>query len=250
MRYEINPPKIIRNNVVLNSIEINRLLFDLKHKVYKISKNCNGIHITDSVLGIPRVSPIMFTNLIKREVKAEITTSLRVRDRNITSITQYIYDALVLKINGILIINGDSSNQDHNKSKLIPSNIVKHFNQTGVSKKIKFFLSISNNPDFKKITKKIDAEPNGFVTQIINNTEQISRIVDKLKPQGFKIIPCILLPSKKNIRSSLVLGIDWTNYKDRVLDFIKEVHEISNDMIITSPNDFSQANKIFKELKS
>ena len=29
-----------------------------------------------------------------------------------------------------------------------------------------------------------------------------TRIVDKLKPEGFKIIPCILLASEKNLKSA------------------------------------------------
>ncbi len=247
LRYEVNPPKIILSKALLEYNVMQNKLSKLKYNIRGIARNCRGIHITDSVLGIPRISPIAFTSLINStNKKIEITTSLRVRDRSITSIIQYVYDSILLKINGILVINGD---EPHNKSKnfgLIPSQIIKYFRQMGITNKIDLFLSIPNNPDFNKIQKKINAEPSGFITQVISTVDQVSRIVDKLRPQGFKIIPCVLLPSIKNLKSANRLNFDWSNYQHKVFDFIKDVHHISKDVIITSPNDFTYANKIFE----
>ena len=47
--YEINPPKISAEQNTLNA------LFE---RIESISTVCDGIHLTDSVLGIPRVSPL------------------------------------------------------------------------------------------------------------------------------------------------------------------------------------------------
>ena len=47
--YEINPPRISADQNILNT------LFE---RIESISSVCNGIHLTDSVLGIPRVSPL------------------------------------------------------------------------------------------------------------------------------------------------------------------------------------------------
>ena len=48
----------------------------------------------------------------------------------------------------------------------------------GFDKKIDLFLSLPSNPDFEKIQKKIDAEPTGFITQVIHSVEQVSKISD------------------------------------------------------------------------
>ncbi|MEK6965789.1 MAG: 5,10-methenyltetrahydrofolate synthetase, partial [Thermoproteota archaeon] len=61
LRYEINPPKVIQDKLL--SHEPQRSLDDIKQRIINISKNCNGIHITDSVLGIPRVSPLTLAAL-------------------------------------------------------------------------------------------------------------------------------------------------------------------------------------------
>ena len=110
------------------------------------------------------------------------------------------------------------------------------------------FRSLPNNPDFNKIQKKIEAEPTGFITQVIHSIEEVSRISDKLKPDGFKIIPCVLLPSEKNAKSAQFLKLDWSDYKENTLDFINEIHEITGDVLITSPNDFTYAKEILSKL--
>jgi homocysteine S-methyltransferase len=221
----------------------------LKERAFSIRNVCHSIHVTDSVLGIPRISPITIGALIRNSNDAiELSVSVRVRDRNLTSLTQSICDAILLKLNGILILKGDPPPAGPKDSKLVPSEVVKQFNEQGFGKKIDLFLSLPSNPDFVKIYKKIEAQPRGFVTQVVSSLDQITRIVDKLKPQGFRIIPCILLPSEKNVRSAKILNLDWANYSNDVVGFIKEAQKIAGDVLISSPNDFKGAFETLKKL--
>ena len=247
LRYEINPPKVIQDKLL--SHEPQRSLDDIKQRIINISKNCNGIHITDSVLGIPRVSPLTLAALIRDfSKKIEITISLRVRDRNLAALTQSVCDAVLLGLNGVLILKGDASADGPKDSGLVPSQVVKHLNESGFNKNIDLFLSLPSNPDFNKIGKKLDAEPAGFITQVIHSEKQVTRIVDELKPQGFKVIPCVLLPSEKNANSAKFLKLDWSDYQDNVVDFIKNIHRIADDVLISSPNDYAKAQNLFKSL--
>ena len=50
--YEINPPRISAEQNILNT------LFE---RIESISMVCDGIHLTDSVLGIPRLSPFEYS---------------------------------------------------------------------------------------------------------------------------------------------------------------------------------------------
>lgn len=246
--YELNPPKVIQDTVLSHS-ELQKSVDRLKKRALQISKVCNSIHVTDSVLGIPRISPITIGLLIRNSNDGiKLSASVRVRDRNITSITQSICDAILLKLNGILILKGDPPPTGPKDSRLVPSEVVKQFNEQGFGKKIDLFLSLPSNPNFDKIHKKIEAEPRGFVTQVISSLEQIERIVDKLKPQGFRIIPCIMLPSKKNIKSAKMLNLDWSGYDDDSVSFIKEAKKISGNVLISSPNDFKGALETLKKL--
>jgi len=121
--YEINPPKVIQNRI-LSHEELQNSLKLQKKRVCEI--NCDGIHITDSVLGIPRISPISTGALIRNDNKRiKITVSLRVRDRNLTSLTQTVYDAVLLGLNGIVVLKGDPPPEGPKDSRLIPSQIVK-----------------------------------------------------------------------------------------------------------------------------
>ena len=240
VRYEINPPKISNDGQ-----DVRNVLFE---RIETISSVCNGIHLTDSVLGIPRVSPFEIAKQIRESNKnIKLTCSLRVRDKNLNDIEKIVQESIGT-VDGILVLMGDKSDTILNKDELVPSQVVKTLNDNGLGKKIELFLSIPSNPNFVKIQKKIDATPAGFFTQVIHSKDQIEKIVVGLKPNGFKIIPCLLLPSQNNLKSAEFLKIDWSNYEENFIEFINEIHSITGDILITSPNDFKRAYETISKL--
>jgi len=240
VRYEINPPKISDDGQ-----DVRNVLFE---RIETISSVCNGIHLTDSVLGIPRVSPFEIAKQIRESDKnVKLTCSLRVRDKNLNDIEKIVQESIGT-VDGILVLMGDKSDTMSNKDNLIPSQVVKALNDNGLGKKIELFLSIPSNPNFSKIQKKIDAKPIGFVTQVIHSKDQVEKIVNYLRPNGFKIIPCLLLPSKNNLKSAEFLKIDWSNYKENIIEFINEIHSIDSEILVTSPNDFKRAHETLTKL--
>ncbi len=249
IRYEVNPPKL-PNGANPSNDEINNLLEKLNQKVNEICHYCDGIHITDSVLGTKRISPIKASKLIRKNFpNLKITISLRVRDKELSEVENIVNDAIELKLNGVLILQGDPSPENPKNSGLIPSQVVKHLKELGLDKKIELFLSLPSNPDFDKIKKKLDAKPTGFITQVIGSEKQVSKIVERLKPQGFKIIPILLYPSQKNQKSADFLKLNWSNYQNRFLDFVREIHNLCDDVLITSPSDFIGAKKELENLR-
>jgi len=240
VRYEINPPKISDDGQ-----DVRNVLFE---RIETISSVCNGIHLTDSVLGIPRVSPFEIAKQIRESNKnIKLTCSLRVRDKNLNYIEKIVQESIGT-VDGILVLMGDKSDTTSNKPELVPSRVVKTLNDNGLGKKIELFLSIPSNPNFAKIQKKIDAKPTGFFTQVIHSKNQIEKISDELN--DFKIIPCLLLPSENNLKSAKFLKIDWSNYKEDILGFINKIHSITDDVLITSPNDFKRAYETISKLAS
>ena len=240
VRYEINPPKISNDGQKIRDV-----LFE---RIKVISSVCDGIHLTDSVLGIPRISPFEIAEQIREHDKnIKITCSLRIRDKNLNEIEK-IVEQSIGTVDGVLVLMGDKSDLMSNKTELIPSQVIKTLNDNGLGKKIELFLSIPNNPNFTKIQKKINARPTGFFTQVIHSKDQIEKIADNLKPNGFKIIPCLLFPSQNNLKSAEFLKIDWSAYKENIAGFINEIHSITGDILITSPNDFKRAYETISKL--
>ena len=248
--YEINPPKILDNKEPSNN-EINSLLAKLQQRVSSISTLCDGIHVTDSVLGTRRISALDAGKLLKSTYPdLQITISMRVRDKDMNSVIQIVQRSIEFGLDGILVLKGDPSKENSADSGLIPSQVVNQLNQLGYGEKLSFFLSLPSNPNFEKIQKKIMAAPDGFMTQVIHSAIQVQRISDKLRPIGFRIIPCILLPTEKNENSAKFLNLDWTEYKENPAKFIKEIHSIAGDVLITSPNDFTFAKDTLSNLQS
>ena len=136
-----------------------------------------------------------------------------------------------------MILLGDPSQIKTSNSGLIPSQVVSNLKNKKYDSKIELFLSISNKPNFSKIERKIKANPKGFMTQVVQNIEQVQNLSDNLKQ--FSIIPIILFPSEKNQKSADFLGLDLTKYSKEFDKFVKETQKITKDVLLTSPNDFN-----------
>jgi len=237
--YEINPPRIPAEQNTLNV---------LLERIESISTVCDGIHLTDSVLGIPRVSPLDIAKKIREtNQKIKLTCSLRVRDKELNTIERIVKESVGI-VDGILILMGDRSNTNSEKTYLVSSQVVTSLNDKGFGEKLELFLSIPATPNYTKIQKKINAKPKGFFTQVVSSKAMVQRITDFLKPSGFRIIPCLLLPSEKNSKSAEFLKIDWSDYENNFLEFAQQIHDLAGDILISSPNDFKGAHETLSKL--
>ena len=233
IRYEINPPK---TSDLPSRIEL------LDERIEQISNFCDGIHVTDSVLGIERISPLIIGAEIKQKhPKLNVTISLRVIDKTIPQITDFVDAAIHANIDGVLVLMGDPSPDNDYKSGVVPSFAVSSLIKNGFGEKIILYLSLPSKPNFEKISKKINSNPNGFVTQVVHDVSQVKRLYDYLNPKNFKIIPCLLFPSPKNSHSAEFLKLDWSNYENNFSSFVLEIESITGDILLTSPNDFKGA---------
>lgn len=234
--YEINPPRITDGQ----QGDLNERISRQMERVGEISSLCGGIHVTDSVLGTRRVPAIEVARQIKeRYGSLEVTISVRVRDRNLKEVEELVRYAASAGLDGALILMGDPSQSGDTGSGLVPSEVAGNLmrNRPG----LKVYLSLPSSPNMNKIQRKISARPDGFVTQVIRSEEQVELLCGELKPHGFRMIPCLLLPSEKNASSAKFLGLDWSHYSADPAGFISRIHWIAGDVLITSPNDFAAA---------
>ena len=243
IRYEANPPKI------LPDVDTNASIKKFVDKIKIISKKCNAIHLTENVLGFQRVSPIEVGKIIKQEIpNLPITVSLRVRDKNENEILEFVENCITIGFSGILILMGDPSQSGKEDSGQIPSATVKRLKQQGIDSKIDLYLSISNKPNFSKIGKKINANPKGFMTQVIQNIEQVQSLSENLK--GFSLIPILLYPSPKNEKSAKFLNLNLASYSKEFDELLHKTQEITGDVLLTSPNDFNGLNGFLEKLSN
>ncbi|MBT8172457.1 MAG: 5,10-methenyltetrahydrofolate synthetase [Nitrosopumilus sp.] len=243
IRYEANPPKI------LHDVDTNESILKFIEKIKIISKKCDAVHLTENVLGFQRVSPIEVGKIIRKEIPdLPITVSLRVRDKSETEISEFVGNCIAIGFSGILVLMGDPSQSGKQDSGQIPSMVVKKLREQGIDSKIDLYLSISNKPNFSKIGKKLESNPKGFMTQVIQNIEQVQNLSNNLK--GFSIIPILLYPSPKNEKSAKFLNLDLESYSQEFEELLDKTHEITGDVLITSPSDFNGLNEFLNKLSN
>ena len=242
VRYEANPPKIIPG------VDLEHSLSEFIKKIKSISVSCDAVHLTEDVLGFQRISPIKAGKMLKDKIpNLPITVSMRVRDKTTAQIQEFVDECIDIGFSGILVLMGDPSQYGKPDSGEIPSATVSRLYSQGMSTKINLYLSVPNNPNFEKLVKKIDSKPKGFITQVVQSAEQVQNLRDKL-PE-FTIIPIILFPSEKNLKSAKFLNIDFATYENDFENFAKIIHDITGDILVTSPNDFHGLRKFLEDSK-
>ncbi len=252
--YELNPPKFLHDKYSFDYVKLNREIEILENRVLLLNNIADKIHLTDSVLGIPRLSGVNMAKKIEKKLdqKTMISCSVRTRDRNTISLYQVIADSIIAKIDSLLLIWGDKPKIGPDISGVKPTELLKDLNKMNFNRYIKFNLSIPSKIDkiTKILEKKIDSRPYAFVTQSIESVSDFGNIVDILNPYKIKVIACIMLPSEKNKKSADMIGLSWKEYEKEPIDFISQIGKMTDEVILSSPNDFSSGIEILKGLKN
>lgn len=248
--YELNPPKVIRGDY-FDLLRLNQEMEYLSSRASSLSGFVDGIHLTDSVLGIPRVSSVTAASHIKRSgCSLNLSCSLRVRDRNLTSTSQFVCDAILIGVKSLLILIGDEPLDGPKDSGLKPSDVLNILHSKKYDTAVDLNLSIPNKiKNRSSIQKKIEARPHAFITQSIVSLSELEEIVDIAKPLGIKVVACIMAPSEKNKSSADMIGLNWKEYEKNPIDFIRQAGKIANEVLVTSPNSFTSGIDLLKELK-
>lgn len=253
--YEINPPKILQAEhmdlAMLNS-EKDKFL----QRVSIISEITNDIHLTDSVLGIPRMSSVFAAQLLANTLKNSsfnISCSIRTRDRNLNSIIQSVADSLIANVRSLLFILGDKPTFSHNNFESFnekPTEVVRSLNNFGFNKFVNLVLSVPNRiTNSKSIQKKIEARPKSLITQSISSISEIRTLNEILKPYKLDLIPCIMVPSQKNRKAASIIGLDWSQYEGDFNSFIEQIEsEGIKEILLTSPNSFDEGVQVLKKI--
>jgi 5,10-methylenetetrahydrofolate reductase len=250
--YELNPPKIVRGDR-FDLAQLNEDMESMAGRASQLAGLVDGIHLTDSVLGIPRVSSVTAAGYIKERIgSVKLSCSVRVRDRNFTSLCQTVSDAILIGVDSMLVLLGDEPAGGPRDSGLRPSAAVKMLAKEGYDSSIKLDLSFPakvNDRFEPSVQKKLDAKPHSLVTQSISSLSDLGEIVDLAKPHGIKVVAVIMVPSEKNRQSASIIGLDWSDYEKEPADFVKNAARIADTVLLTSPNSFGSGVQLLRQLK-
>lgn len=250
--FELNPPKIIKGEI-FDLAQLNADMQAMADRASQMAGLVSGIHLTDSVLGIPRVSSVTAAGYIKNRVNAcKLSCSIRARDRNFTSLCQAVSDAILIGVDSVLVLMGDDPANGPGDSGLRPSEAVKMLRKEGYSSDIKLDLSFPaklQDRSAKSVRNKLEAKPHSLVTQSISSLSDLGEIVDLATPHGIKVAPVVMVPVEKNRQSAAIIGLDWSEYEKNPADFVRGAARIADRVLITSPNSFSSALELLKQLK-
>jgi 5,10-methylenetetrahydrofolate reductase len=251
--YELNPPKIVTGE----RFDLMQLNGNIQAMVDRASQLCGlirGIHLTDSVLGIPRVSSVTAARYIKErmDIAARLSCSIRVRDRNFTSLCQAVSDAILVGAESVLILMGDEPADRLGDSGLRPSTAVRMLKKEGYGSNIKLDLSFPakvKDKSAQSISKKLEVMPHSLVTQSISSLSDLGEIIDLAKPYGINVTAVVMVPAEKNRQSASLIGLDWSEYENNPVDFVRQAVKMADRVLLTSPNSFGSGLELLRQIK-
>jgi 5,10-methylenetetrahydrofolate reductase len=248
--FELNPPKIVKDHH-FNLVLLNQEIQKFTKRASELVDLVDGIHLTDSVLGIPRISSVTSASLIRKTGNhLNLSCSVRSRDRNYTSICQFVSDAILTGVKGVLVLMGDDPMKGSRDLGLKPSSVLKMLYYEKYNSVIDFYLTIPakiKGPSC--IQKKIDAKPSALVTQSIASLAELGEIVDVVRSYKIPVVACIMVPSKNNQTSAEMIGLDWKEYQNNAVDFVRDAGDLVGEVLLTSPNSFQSGLELLEGMR-
>lgn len=248
--YELNPPRISGNGQ-FRQRELDSRMKVMSGRARRLAGLADGIHLTDSVLGVPRVSSITAAWQVRRVArKVKVSCSLRTSDRNIITLSQAAVEAIMAGVDSLLVLQGDAA-LDGRASGLKPSAAVTMLREQGLESRIKLDLSFPariTDRQSQAIQNKLAAKPHAFVTQSISSLADLGEIVDLAKPHGIRVVACIMVPAEKNAQSASMIGLDWAGYQKEPAEFVKKAGRTAGSVLLTSPNSFTSGLELLKQV--
>lgn len=248
--YELNPPRIASDGR-FDCRQLEKSMETLRKRASLLKRHTDGVHLTDSVLGVPRVSGVSAASHVRKAAgDLKISCSLRTSDRNVITLSQAAVDAVMAGVDSLLLLMGDAPT-DGRASGLKPSQALAMLRDQGFDRKVKLDLSFpAKIPDrwSPAIQAKLAARPRAFVTQSISSLSDLADIVDLAKQNSVNVVACIMAPSEKNAQSAKMIGLDWSGYEKEPAEFVKKAGRLAGSVLLTSPGSFSAGLDLLKEI--
>lgn len=250
LAYELNPPRISLDGR-FNQKQLEKSMETLRKRASLLKEHVGGIHLTDSVLGVPRVSGITTAAQIRKSAgDVKISCSLRTSDRNVITLSQAAVDAIMAGVDSLLLLMGDAP-ADGRTSGLKPSQALAMLRDQGLDRKVKLDLSFpAKIPDkwTPTIQAKLAARPRAFVTQSISSLSYLTDIADLAKQNSIEVTACIMVPSAKNAQSAKMIGLDWSGYENEPVEFVKNAGRLAGGVLLTSPGSFQAGLDLLRQV--
>jgi len=197
--YEILPPRIIG----FSPLDLERSLSLILERVGSLRRVVDRILITSSVLGVPRLPSVFTAAYVKRKIPdLWVACSIRTGDFFLHQSFKMFIEAFISGLDGVLLVHGDEP-QYGTSYKNYPSPLVKIIRQfIRVSNAPKIYLSAPTYRNEKEVKRKIESRPDGLVTQMITEAEQIFWLKDICKSNSLELVATILVPSEKNLTTA------------------------------------------------
>ena len=251
--YELDPPHLLGEGP-LSKGDIEKRLEVLRHRVDLLENSVDGILITDSVLGFPRVPAIyvadhLVSSRLEKGKKSDVMCTLRTCDHSVNAIVQMVFQAMISGINAILFVKGDPPRFGGSLNPEAPSKVVSKLREIGFkSNNIRFYLATPTMLNKKDVDRKIAAGADGLVTQIIRTTDEMKEISSYVAGRAPEVIGTVLVPTEANAPSAAMFDFDVSLHSKDPAKFVSSIMKFCTGVLVTSPRSFDDGLAVVSKL--
>lgn len=246
--FELNPPRIL--DVPGAKTTMDTKLKDFHSRIGRLKGLAHGLQFTDSALGEPRLLSVNTAGRVRQlhGDSFEIICNVRTCDHNLNGIIQLIEEARLSGVEGILILWGDQPKFGPPVRGKGSAQIVSELREIGVDQ-VKLYLAASFPAAREVLERKLEAKPDGIITQPVPSLDALYGALDILKRENTQVITSIFVPSRKNERALDLIGFDWSDYVERPVEFARNVLKETTGILVSSPNDFNAGVSLIEEVR-
>ncbi len=248
--YEMNPPLVLHDGILVAE-HLKERVDKFLARARRAAELVNCVFVTDSVLGKPRLSSIYSAYRIRKLLpKTKIFCSLRTCDHSLPAILSLANEAESLGVNGLLLIKGDAPKYGSVLNKISPSTILTDLRKAGFRRdgSLSFYLSVEPSVSAKILEKKISAEPDGLITQLIDSQEKFREIRRRVKRDDVELVACVMAPSSENEASAKQFGVKLQDSEEDAKKFALGLLRIGDGIVLSSPRSFESGLRMLEIL--
>jgi 5,10-methylenetetrahydrofolate reductase len=209
------------------------------------------LQLTDSVLGQPRLSPLLVVAEVRRRFGdgIRVRCNIRTRDHNLNSIIQLVASADTAGADGVLLVQGDRPRFGVGFNHGGAARVLAALRDAGFRDgRPKLYLTAPRSFSRSKLEEKIAARPDGLVTQPIGDLALVERFWEVLKPQGIELVVFVPIPSARNAEAAASLGFTWAVVDGDPVAYIGELRRRGVATLLSSPSSFADGFDVLRRL--
>ncbi len=222
-------------------------------RVSMVKEMVDAVFVPEAPLGYPRAHAIAVAHVVKEALGVRAFASLRTLDVNTNALISLLGASLVLGIDGVIVTRGDRPAFGSEVRDVGTEDAIRIARSDKRLRSLKLGVVVSLAKGYAKISERLlGLDIDLALISRLWRAEQLDHEVFKeARKKGVKLYPYIVVSSEEERERlfSMLQGHQRVFLEHEVPEFVKELEDLVDGIVITAPLNFRVAIKVLESVR-